>query len=330
MTQDSPPQSRPFRRWMGRFAFVYLIVTFVVVVWFWMAADEHWIATLLLFGPRWVALTPLALLLPLILLTRSWLGLLACLVATVMIAGPFMGGVVNVSPALEPAKPGGVLRVMTFNADNRDCDRKRFQAFIDAHQPDIIGLQDANRILDADMPVVYRLVSVSNGLKIALKESVSLAGVPRDVFFGPARGAAKFTVVLPEGEREIAVLHLPTPRPGLEEVLARRLNAVEKLQAVIQDRDRSSSQARKWIGDCQLVIGDFNQPAESVVYRRDWGRYRNAFSDTGLGWGWTMHTDHAAVRIDHILYAAPWTCRASLVGPDLGSAHRPVLADLAP
>jgi endonuclease/exonuclease/phosphatase (EEP) superfamily protein YafD len=331
MNDHTPtPPSRPFRRWTGRLAFLYLLITVGVVVWFWMAADEHWIATLLLFGPRWLALTPLVLLLPLALLTRSWAGLLWCAIAAVVITGPFMGGVVNVTPALEAARRDGTMRLMTFNADNKDCDRKQFHAFLDEFKPDVICMQDADRIGELDLPAEYRLLPASNGLRFASKFPARLVGDLSDVKIGPARGAAKFRVNFPFGDHEIASVHLPTPRPGLEAILARKPNAVETLKGIIRQRDQASPIVKHWLGDCALVAGDFNLPVESTIYRRDWGSYRNAFSETGFGWGWTMFTGRAAVRIDQILFAPPWQCQSVLVGPDLGSAHRPVLADFAP
>ena len=36
----------------------------------------------------------------------------------------------------------------------------------------------------------------------------------------------------------------------------------------------------------------------------------------------------AAVRIDHILAGPGWRCGRCWVGPDVGSPHRPLLADL--
>ena len=50
-----------------------------------------------------------------------------------------------------------------------------------------------------------------------------------------------------------------------------------------------------------LVVGDFNAPVESVIYRRYWGDLRNAFSYAGFGFGSTRLNGWIRVRIDHIL-----------------------------
>ena len=63
-----------------------------------------------------------------------------------------------------------------------------------------------------------------------------------------------------------------------------------------------------------ILAGDFNMPADSTVYRATWGRFNNAFSRSGFGFG---HTERPGsfgwlfgVRIDHILSGPHWRpCR---------------------
>lgn len=320
--------SRPFRRWAARLAFLNLIAVIGVVAWFFSAADQNWIATLMLFGPRWLAFAPLALLLPFALLTRSFWGLSWCLAAAVIIGWPFMGAVLLPSPA--KAISGSPIRIMTFNADNKDCERNQFRSFIRDNNVTVIALQDADRIREPDLPDGYHLLAAANGIKLASKYPASTTGELSDARIGPARGAAKFRVAFPTGEREIGVVHLPTPRPGLEAIIARKPDGVQTLEAVISQRDEASATVKKWLGGCSLVVGDFNLPPESLIYQRDWSTYKNAFAEAGQGYGWTMFSKRGSVRIDHILFQDNWGCLGVRIGPELGSAHRPVLADFAP
>ena len=78
-----------------------------------------------------------------------------------------------------------------------------------------------------------------------------------------------------------------------------------------------------------LLVGDFNTPPESVIFRRVWSGYANAFSDAGWGWGYTFRTRRTAVRIDHVLVGGGGRATTCWVGPDVGSPHRPVVADVA-
>src|SRR5262249_41243319 len=77
-----------------------------------------------------------------------------------------------------------------------------------------------------------------------------------------------------------------------------------------------------------IVVGDFNLPVESAIYREAWGAGSNAFSRTGLGFGWTEETRWHRVRVDHVLRGPDWECRRAWVEPRLGFDHRAVVADL--
>jgi endonuclease/exonuclease/phosphatase (EEP) superfamily protein YafD len=70
-----------------------------------------------------------------------------------------------------------------------------------------------------------------------------------------------------------------------------------------------------------------------VLFRTVWGGYRNAFSETGFGYGWTQRVSvrglPIGIRIDHVLTRnglKPLLCE---VGPDMGSDHLPLIADVA-
>ena len=48
----------------------------------------------------------------------------------------------------------------------------------------------------------------------------------------------------------------------------------------------------------------------------------------GLGFGATKRTRWFGVRIDHVLAGPGWTTERAWIGPDLGSDHLPMVADL--
>ena len=56
--------------------------------------------------------------------------------------------------------------------------------------------------------------------------------------------------------------------------------------------------------------------------------YTDAFSEAGRGWGYTFIGAKTTVRIDHVLISKGWHRAACRVGPNVGSPHRPVIADL--
>jgi endonuclease/exonuclease/phosphatase (EEP) superfamily protein YafD len=82
-----------------------------------------------------------------------------------------------------------------------------------------------------------------------------------------------------------------------------------------------------------ILAGDFNMPTESAIYRTFWAAYANAFSDAGWGFGYTewpgMRRLPFGIRIDHILAGPGWHPLRCWVGPNIGSDHLPLIAELA-
>lgn len=178
---------------------------------------------------------------------------------------------------------------------------------------------------------------------------------------GGSGQAARYRLATPDGPLYVVNVHLETARKGLEQLLAydpaasdeprpvrarrdgRRsvpsapMSALERLTLNAAVRNAESARAAKWavLGDSAIpvvVAGDFNLPVESVIYRRHWSHCANAFDAIGTGFGWTKREGTLLrIRIDHVLL-----CRAAglrplqaVVGPDLGSDHRPMVVDLA-
>jgi len=77
-----------------------------------------------------------------------------------------------------------------------------------------------------------------------------------------------------------------------------------------------------------LIVGDFNMTTANPIYRKCWSRYTDVFSRAGHGFGYTKYTSWHGVRIDHVLCDDSWTAIHSEAGPDVGSDHRPVVAEL--
>src|SRR4029079_6713607 len=77
-----------------------------------------------------------------------------------------------------------------------------------------------------------------------------------------------------------------------------------------------------------VVLGDFNTPVESRIFRDHWGDLADAFSTAGFGLGMTKYNGWIRARIDHVLTSDAWHVDGAHVGPDAYSDHRPLLVDL--
>ncbi|AGP38006.1 endonuclease/exonuclease/phosphatase family protein [Sorangium cellulosum] len=126
-------------------------------------------------------------------------------------------------------------------------------------------------------------------------------------------------------------LHLETPREAIEALMHGLWKQAAEHDRVIALRAWESELARQWVDEAPspaVIVGDLNMPVDSAIYRRFWSGFENAFSRAGLGFGATKRTRWFGVRIDHVLAGPGWTTERAWIGPDLGSDHLPILADL--
>jgi endonuclease/exonuclease/phosphatase (EEP) superfamily protein YafD len=127
-------------------------------------------------------------------------------------------------------------------------------------------------------------------------------------------------------------VHLETSRKGIEPVQHSGLRGWPALKDNLSFRDIESRAITAWIrarsGDSVIIAGDFNQPTDSAIYRRYWTGWTNAFNVAGRGFGYTKFTSWWGIRIDHVLTGRQWEAVRWVVGPNLGSDHRPVLVTL--
>jgi vancomycin resistance protein VanJ len=141
----------------------------------------------------------------------------------------------------------------------------------------------------------------------------------------------RYELATPAGAVTLFSLHFATPRDDLRKVIHENERGPDDLSANSSLRGVQAAnvaRAAENVTGPVLLVGDFNTPPESIYFRRIWPRYTDAFSAAGWGWGYTFINSRTMVRIDHILAGEGWQCRRCWIGPNVGSSHRPVLADL--
>lgn len=309
------------RRWPTRAAAGALAACALATAALWLAPEDSLAGAPLRYGPRWVAAAPPAGLAVACVALRSGRAVGLAVVAL----GPFAG--LRVSPlAATVEQESGRLRVVTLNCDGDAADGVRVAALVSQWQPDLIFLQDPDRVgRPGGLPAGWATTAGPGGSALASRAPARAAG--------GGRGADGFAVASPFWGLTAVNVHLPTPRDGLEAVLRREPGAGGRVAEQARDRSAASRAAREFAGPPRanlFVAGDFNVPVESPAFRRDSGGFGNAFGSAGTGFGWTLFTRRAAVRVDQILFGPGWECHHAWVGPDVGSAHRPLLADFAP
>lgn len=314
-------------------ALVWLYLGAIVLAWLSLrlGGDRWWWATLLLFGPRWILALPLIVLAPAAALLRP------------RMLWPLAGGVCFLSFGVlgmcapwsalldsEPNRP--TLRVLTYNVGSGRSDLSGLDRLIDEVRPDVVALQECSEELapkflaDPAWRVLRkRRLWLASRHPIEEEESVVDSG-PLG-YWGTI--ALRCRLETPLGSVRVVNVHLETPREGLDAILGGGFAGRGVLQAEIERRAKISALARGLAGEAPrtLVLGDFNMPADSAIYRRDWSRFANAFSRAGWGFGGSKMTRWFSVRIDHALGSDDWRAVRAWVGPQLGSDHRPLIAE---
>lgn len=320
--------------------------------------------TLLAYGPRWVVLLPLVVLVPAALLVarRSLLALLAAAWIGVV---PVMGWrtSTNVLSAAGRTPPllvsNKVIRVLTLNAQGGGVVQQHLDEMIAGHTPSVMAFQECGRELAQKLAgraewhfEQFHGLCLLSRWPVTRRDSMPRAAFARisDLGYGGAAIVIRYTIAHPDGPFELVNLHLETARKGLQGVFGNegllsddtglpnvpRTGNTDRFAINADIRERESERASYWSGRHAdrtpiVVVGDFNVPVESSIYRRHWRLLTNAFETRGNGLGFTKYEGRwLRIRIDHVLVSPRWfDVQGAWVAPDVGSDHRPVIVDLA-
>ena len=328
----------PTRRGRWRLLLAAVVWTYVagmILLAFWMHAygDRRWLATLFLFGPRWVSGAPLPVLIFAAAIWQRWL-LPPLAIAAMVLVIPIMGMCLHPDLSNNAFRD---LRVLSCNVEQDAIRPLALAVMILDEQVDVVALQEVRNPRRFDWPPRWYVVAHDEFL-LASRYPIlerGYVGRPRNV---AELAAVRYTLELPGRQVQVFNVHLESPRSGLEAVLDGKklidFSQTSRLEAVIAARAIESARTSQWIAEFagpKIVLGDFNMPEESAIYCRDWLSLANAFSTAGWGFGFTKNTNvrgwSYGTRIDHVLWNGTWRCPRSWVAGDLGSDHFPLLAD---
>ena len=305
----------------------------VLTVLLWTLGDRWWPATIMLFGPRWLVVPPIVLL-GLLSAALSRRALVPLVAALILAIGPFLGFRIGWR-ALLPAGPDEhIVRVVTYNVQGGERVGPRLRELIDATHPDVVAIQECGRPLHATLRALEgwevraprRRGTLCLLSRFPVESDDTLSTWWLDDGLGGSGDLVKYVLRTPAGPLTLINLHLETPRRGLASL--RRGRGTARTEVNSQVREIGSERARAWLRDVEgplVIAGDFNMPVESRVYARHWGDLENAFSTSGLGFGWTRLMVRYQVRIDHVLVTGGAHAVRAGLGPDLGSDHLPVV-----
>lgn len=302
--------------------------------------DHWWPATILLYAPRWPWLLPLFVLLPLTLRRRDKKWIWLTFFAGAFSLGPLMGLTIPWR-RLVPETPGEKLRVLVCNVHRAELNPPALDAYIHQMQPQIVLLQDysprdAGPAFSGPGWRHYQLGEIFIATRFPLKQVHDLhlerIPAPDDGDVTHRSGSAVcFDLETTSGPLHVVGLHLASPHPALRTLRRDHIKAAMRLEANSTRRWRESEWISNWLATQSgpvVIAGDFNTPAESPIYRRFWWKYPDAFPTAGFGFGYTHFSWLSELRIDHLLTGQGITCTGFQTGPDCGTPHRPMVADL--
>lgn len=334
MQSPRPPQ-KP-RRWLRATVAVATWVVLIVTAAVWGVlqwGDEWWPATLIMFSPRWVWLAP-----PIVMVLVSAIArrrsLIPATIALGLAVWPIMGLCLPWRTWLETAPPAEFkLRILTCNMHYGKTDPRLLDSLVAELRPDVVALQewrDSAKSNEMSKPEWH--THRAGALFLASRHPILDMERLGPDSSNPKGLAARYELVTPNGSVQVFSLHLESPREGLDQVAGQGSNGKQRLEANTARRREQSeylaSQAARFAGP-RLIAGDFNTPPESVLFDTVWTGNRDAFAEAGLGWGWTFFNRYTSVRIDHILVDGSGKILRCWVAPDVGSPHRPVIADVS-
>ncbi|WP_162671004.1 endonuclease/exonuclease/phosphatase family protein [Gemmata massiliana] len=296
-------------------------------------ADSWPPATVVMFAPLYlVALLPGALLVVAAVFHRR--ALRPLVPAFVVTIGPVAGFCVPWNSASGGDVPAGLrLRVLTCNAHYSRVPAAPLDNLVTETRPDVVLLQEWNsknrsEVLTGPEWHIHR----DSGHFLASRYPIRRVEPLGNRSAGTQGSVTRYILGARSESVVLFSIHLASPRDGLSEVAKGDAFGMDNILANSELRWIQSRNLADWAGRVEgpvVLAGDFNTPPHSDIFRQVWNGYENAFTSAGWGWGYTFIVRGAAVRIDHILVGGGGRAIACWVGPNIGSPHRPVIADLA-
>jgi vancomycin resistance protein VanJ len=318
---------------VGSWAYAAGVLLLAFGLWQW--GDRWWLMTVLLFGPRWLIVLPLLVLLPLAFKLNKRM-MIPLGVAAVIAFGPIMGFRIGVRRWFSSASESVVLRVATFNAAGGGTLEGPLSWVLNEIDAEIVAIQECGTSLQEQIALLPELSWYRHtDLQMCLLSRFPIRSthqMDREVleYAGASGFVIRHAIEIGDTVVNVTHLHLDTPREGLEPLRSGAVReGVGNLRSKSFTRRIESRQGRAWVNAADgplLVLGDFNMPVESAIYQEYWGDLRNAFSQVGFGFGSTRLNGWIRVRIDHVLLGEDWRVVKAFVGPKLGSDHRPMIA----
>ena len=298
-------------------------------------AEGHWFFTVLLFVPRWPLALPIIVLAPIAAFGRLKPVSLGALAIGALLLLWFNDVGVSLGSGGD-APRAERLRIMTYNIGGGSFEPSDLVALVRDLDVDVAGLQECQLEEGVFSGTGYSQRN-DNGNCLVTRLPIKTVDVrdPQEIWDKNGSGAiARYELEWSGKVFDLEIVHLETVREGLQTLpfgfWKSDWEGPKQLDENVSERAMESRVASEWVrrGTAPtLVIGDFNMPPDSAIYRTYWSGFHNALSEKTLGRRVTKETRWHGIRIDHVLFDDRLQCIGARVTRHLGMDHRPVVAD---
>jgi endonuclease/exonuclease/phosphatase (EEP) superfamily protein YafD len=313
-------------------AYAALILTILGLIH--LVGEAWWAVVALLFVPRWLYMIPIPFLILASGLVRQPSHWAMQGATALVIAGPLMGLSLPLAQLVTPPSQGTKFRILCYNRGERPLDCDRLIALIEREHVDLICFQEGSAGDAALEAYLSRGWHRDQTGYIASREPIvaELPPLPDDTTT-EERMSARLTRVRIRTRSGLgfilASVHMPTMRRGFDRFFEGALPGLRlHIDWWASELDRVAKGLSE-LGDTPFLVGgDFNMPPDDSGLASLRTVLRFGFEEAGWGYGYTRPTKYPWFRIDHILASPDWEFTRCWVGPDFGSDHLPLLAEV--
>jgi len=320
--------------WLRSLPWLYLIFIIAVVACMRLLGERWWPATLMLFGPRWLALVPWTVLV-------GWScrchrrSLLPLAITGFVILGPLMDFCLPWPRWSRGGQP--TIGILSCNVKGHCNKNDRLNRLVRQTGVDIVCLQGCIGPLDVDWPLDWNVLQKGE-LLFASRYPLRRVEPPSDLGYNNDHREKVLLcdVEVPQRELRLATVHLLSPHDGIVELIAHG-DELQPTRGGVADRESDERWRQSQViaaglavdAKIDVVVGDFNLTADDPIYRQYWSGFTDAFGMCGFGFGGTERPTPwfpFSIRIDHALSRTAWRPCNCWVEADVGSDHLPIMS----
>lgn len=229
------------------------------------------------------------------------------------------------------------LRVVTFNIQTGNQGIDKVVSLIRHENPDVFCFQECDST--PERPVIDEVSKAMNGYKIVAFGGMLVGSrlavlSSRAVPFPPGPSHRPLLeVVVDWNGRPIRIANVHLIPVYIDHLLLENPRALpDHLRLVGSQHDRQIAflvNYSKKRTEPLILCGDFNSPANGVLYQGMAGAMQDCFATAGTGFGFTIPATLPLVRMDFVYASNELQPKACWVPSEIASDHRPTVSEIS-